>query len=481
MSTISSVGSSEDRQGRFTVPSAPPSAAVSVATGVGKLPQAAHASVRALDAGASNATLATLTPDQVRLQEAAERWLRDGIVNPELRQVLAEGGNAGVFGNMELNPAARKNAFMRFVLDVFNNNFENKTAMILASVFNLSCRAASGVLLMTFLRQESFNALSADKGFTEAQRTAVGAAIAGLLPILLTAGGVKDYIDGVATLWSSVGRVALALGGVSSLALTAAFGKLPDAAPALVAYSLQYCGGRETSQLFLRTPGQTSGVRLPATFASGVMYFLVQALVGAGMSFFAPGSSGRADIERAAMNHGGETADETNLAWTHLFQEGWEKAEGGLLSKSVGGFTHVKNNFRNRFSMQNATRAEWEKMLLGSWPGRAELFALLSFLNVFLPGWTSGLSPVMQTVVSVLADAAAMGLLIYCFFGGTFDSKPAPRARGWETQLEAGLGPSVRLENFSRPGPTRMTSRSALLEEPTPLETPSQSVIWGRA
>lgn len=361
------------------------------------------------------------TPDERRLEAATIDLLHGNFAhNPELRQVIEQSGHAGLFANWQLKtPRAQQNAIARFLLDVANNNFENKTAMKFASLFNMSVKGGFCVMLMTFCRQLGSHGMNDDKGFTDETRKIAGGLIAALPVVLLAAGGVKDYKDGTATTWSSVGRGALGLVAATSLAVTAALGNLGAAAPALAAFGLAYCLGRDTSQLFIRTPGQMKSIQFAPTLASGVEYGGVEMGVGSLMSYEAPGTSVRADGLTGVINGAGELTDDVNLTLAHLFKEGMDETQGNALEKFLGGLTRVNDHFRNRLSLQAPTGREVANMLLGTYPARAALFGVVVMAAYNFSAKTPQLDATKETNYGNLLTGLILGTL-YTAFAGMF-------------------------------------------------------------
>lgn len=358
--------------------------------------------------------------------------------NPELKAVIESSASAGFFANWQLKtPRAQQNAVARFLLDVVNNNFENKTAMKFASLFNMGAKAGFCVMLMTFARQLESNGMTDDKGFDDKTRAAIGGLVAALPVVLLTAGGVKDFKDGTATVWSSASRGTLALVGATALAVTAALGNLSAAGPSLVAFGLGYCLGRDTSQLFVRTPGQMKGIQFKASLASGIAYGGVEMGVGTAMSYRAGGTSVHADGLRGGINGAGEFMDDVDLTLTHLFKEGMDEAQGNALAKLGGGLSRVNHHFRNRLSLQVPTGKEVANMLLSTYPGRAALFGIVVMAAVNFGVKTPNLDAEKENNYGNLITALILGTL-YTAFAGLF-AKKDPNARS-ETDPEAQVG-----------------------------------------
>lgn len=369
------------------------------------------------------------TPDERRLEAATTDLFHGNFANnPELRQVIEQSGHAGLFANWQLKtPRAQQNAIARFLLDVANNNFENKTAMKLASLFNMSVKGGFCVMLMTFCRQLASNGMSDDAGFTDEMRKVAGGLIGALPAVLLTIGGIKDFKEGTATPWSSIGRGTLGLVGATALAVTAALGNLGAAAPALAAFGLAYCLGRDSSQLFIRTPGQMKGIQFKPSAVSGVGYGGVEMGVGTAMSYGAPGASVRADGLRGGFNGAGEFADDVNLTLSHLFKEGMDETQGNAVAKLSGGLNRVNDHFRNRLSLQVPTGKEVVDMFLGTYPARAALFGIVVMAAVNFSVKTPKLDATKENDYGNLLTALILGTL-YTAFGGMF-AKRDPNAR----------------------------------------------------
>ena len=382
--------------------------------------------------------LQQLPPEAAQIAHATENLLRGNFEhNAELRAVIEAGGNAGLFANWQLKtPREQQSAFARLLLDFANNNFENPTAMKFASFTHMAAKGAFCVMLMTWARQLAANGLSDDKGFTDEMRAVTAGLVATLPPIvLLTAGGLKDYRDGTATTWSSVGRGTLALAGAASLAVTAAFGNLAEAGPALAAFGLAYCLGRDTSQLFIRTPGQMKDIQLKPTIVSGTEYVGVEMGVGSAMSYWAPGASMHADGMRGVFNGAGELTDDINLTLAHLFKEGMDETQGNALAKFAGGLSRVNQHYRNRLSLQVPTGKEVANMLLGTYPARAALFSIVVMAGTNFGVKTPYLSPTAENNYGNLLTALILGTL-YAAFAGTFAKKNPGSARVEDPEVQ---------------------------------------------
>ncbi|WP_206957338.1 hypothetical protein [Trinickia acidisoli] len=404
---------------------------------------------------------ANLTPEERRLADGMAALQRGEFANnPELRAVIEQGKSAGLFANWQIKtPRQQQHAIANFLLDVANNNFENKAAMALASLFNISVKTGFCVMLMTFSRQLAANGMSDDAGFTDDMRKVAGGLVAALPVALLTAGGIKDYRDRTATTWSSISRGTLALVGATALAVTAALGNLDAAAPSLVAFGLAYCLGRDTSQLFIRTPNQIRGIQFKPSLVSGVAYGGVEMGVGSAMSYGAPGSSVRSDGLRGSINGGGEATDEINLTLAHLFKEGMDDTQGNVLTKFGGGLTRVRDNFRSRLSPQVPTGREVANMLLGSYPARAALFGVVVMAAVNFGVKTPNLDPEEENNYGNMVTALILGAL-YTAFAGMF-AKKDPNARAERDEEE-----QVEEVNVDQLG------RQAFIEMTTPRLTP---------
>lgn len=408
------------------------------------------------------------TPDERRLEAATIDLLHGNFAhNPELRQVIEQSGHAGLFANWQLKtPRAQQNAIARFLLDVANNNFENKTAMKLASLFNMSVKGGFCVMLMTFCRQLASHGMNDDKGFTDETRKIAGGLIAALPVVLLAAGGVKDYKDGTATTWSSVGRGALGLVAATSLAVTAALGNLGAAAPALAAFGLGYCLGRDTSQLFIRTPGQMKNIQFAPTLVSGFEYAGVETGVGSLMSYEAPGTTVRADGLTGVINGAGEVTDDVNLTLAHLFKEGMDETHGNALDKFMGGLNRVNSHFRNRLSLQMPTGKEVANMLLGTYPARAALFGVVVMAAYNFSAETPKLDATKETNYGNLLTGLILGAL-YTAFAGMF-AKRDPNARSAQ-DVEAQRD-GVELSESTQTPMTAYRSAQTPRREPSMIE-----------
>jgi hypothetical protein len=384
--------------------------------------------------------LQQLPPEAAQIAHATENLLRGNFEhNAELRAVIEAGGNAGLFANWQLKtPREQQSAFARLLLDFANNNFENPTAMKFASFTHMAAKGAFCVMLMTWARQIVANGLSDDKGFTDEMRAVTAGLVATLPPIvLLTAGGVKDYFDGTASTWSSVGRGALALAGATSLAVTAALGNLAEAGPALAAFGLAYCLGRDSSQLFIRTPGQMKEIQLKPTIVSGTAYAGVEMGVGSAMSYLAPGASMHADGMRGVFNGAGELMDDINLTLSHLFKEGMDETQGNALAKLGGGLSRVNQHYRNRLSLQVPTGKEVANMLLGTYPARAALFSIVVMAGTNFGVKTPYLSPNEENNYGNLLTALILGTL-YAGFAGMFAKKNPVTATVEDLEAQGG-------------------------------------------
>jgi hypothetical protein len=403
-------------------------------------PVVTHESIREQADAVAVQVLQQLPAEALQVANAAESLLKGNFShNAELRAVIEAGGNPGLFANWQLKtPREQQSAFARLLLDFANNNFENPTAMKLTSLFHMGAKGAFCVMLMTWARQLVANGLNDDKGFTDEMRAVTAGLVATLPPIvLLTAGGVKDYRDGTATTWSSVGRGALALAGAASLAVTAALGNLAEAGPALAAFGLAYCLGRDSSQLFIRTPGQMKDIQLKPTIASGVEYAGVEMGVGSAMSYWAPGTSMHADGMRGVFNGAGEWMDDINLTLAHLFKEGMDETPGNVLAKLAGGLSRVNNHYRNRLSLQAPTGKEVANMLLGAYPARAALFSIVVMAGTNFGVKTPHLSATEENNYGNLLTALILGTL-YCAFAGMFAKRTPGSGRAQDPEAQRG-------------------------------------------
>jgi hypothetical protein len=397
-------------------------------------------SIRAQADSVAVQVLHQLPPEAAQVAHATEHLLRGNFEhNAELRAVIEAGGNPGLFANWQLKtPREQQGAFARFLLDLANNNFENPTAMKLTSFSHMAAKGAFCVMLMTWARQLVANGLSDDKGFTDEMRAITAGLVATLPPIvLLSAGGVKDYRDGTASTWSSIGRGALALAGAASLAVTAALGNLAEAGPALAAFGLAYCLGRDSSQLFIRTPGQMKEIQLKPTIVSGTAYAGVEMGVGSAMSSLAPGASMHADGMRGVFNGAGELMDDINLTLSHLFKEGMDETQGNALAKLGGGLSRVNQHYRNRLSLQVPTGREVANMLLGTYPARAALFSIVVMAGTNFGVKTPYLNPTEENNYGNLLTALILGTL-YAGFAGMFAKKNPGTARVDDLEARGG-------------------------------------------
>jgi hypothetical protein len=399
-----------------------------------------HESIRTQADSVAVQVLQQLPPEASQIANATENLLKGNFAhNAELRAVIEAGGNAGLFANWQLKtPREQQSAFARFLLDFANNNFENPTAMKLTSFTHMAAKGAFCVMLMTWARQLASNGMNDDKGFTPEMRAVTAGLVATLPPIvLLTAGGVKDYRDGTATTWSSVGRSALVLAGATSLAVTAALGNLAEAGPALAAFGLAYCLGRDSSQLFIRTPGQMKDIQLKPTIVSGTAYAGVEMGVGSAMSYAAPGTSMHADGMRGVFNGAGELMDDINLTLSHLFKEGMDETPGNALAKLGGGLSRVNQHYRNRLSLQVPTGKEVANMLLGTYPARAALFSIVVMAGTNFGIKTPYLSPAEENNYGNLLTALILGTL-YAGFAGMFAKKSPGTAEVEDLEAQGG-------------------------------------------
>lgn len=405
---------------------------------------------------------AHLTPDEQSVRTATQELMNGNFAhNPELAKLIAKGEDPGLFAKWAMKtPREQQNVLLRFLSDVANNNFENKAAAVLTSLFHMSAKSAFCVMAMTTARQGMDHALNDDSEFSANARAVLGTVAMAIPMAMLAAGGVRDINKGTATAWSTLGRSTLLLAGGASLAMTAAWGNLGAAGADMLAFCVGYCLSRDVSQLGVRTPGQTGPLQFMPTLVAGLEYGGVEEGVNTLMSSFAKGKSGSADASRGVFNGGGEFFDNVNMEVAHLVTEGAQRTEGGLIDKAKGGFSNI-GNMRNRLSLQVPTGAEVSNMLLGSYAGRAVLFGIAVLAATNFQMKTPQLDPQAETNDGNAMGAAILALL-YTAFAGIFSQRDPNATRSDDMEM-----------GELREGAATPTAAFQEMDEGTPHPAPS--------